>query len=98
MARLVDGQQGMESHIRQRRIGGMEDRNRWIRIIKELRIDHRVSVLDAERIALANSRWRRWVEHQINIDARCHRMALSHILYNGANALIEREGERLKVR
>ena len=31
------------------------------------------------------------------MEAPCRRMALSHIRYNGAKALIEQQGERLKV-
>ena len=76
----------------------MDDQNRWMKLIKKLRVEHGIGILDAERIALANPQWRRWVEHQINTDARCRRMALSHIRYNGAKALIERQGERLAVR
>jgi hypothetical protein len=76
----------------------MEDRNRWILLIKDLRFQHNVSILDAERIALSDPQWRRWVERQINTDMRCHRMAIKHIRHNGPNALIERDGDRLKVR
>jgi hypothetical protein len=76
----------------------MEERNRWISLIKELRGQHGISILDAERLALADPAWRRWVERQINGDTRCHRMALSHIRYNGDAALLERDGEALKVR
>jgi len=74
------------------------DRNRWILLIKDLRAEHGVSILAAERLALADARWRRWVDQQINTDPRCRRMALHHIRYNGADALIERDGERLNVR
>ncbi|MCW4463579.1 hypothetical protein OK349_17870 [Sphingomonas sp. BT-65] len=76
----------------------MEDRNRWIMLIKGLRVEHDVSIVDAERIALADPAWRRWVERQINSDKQCRRMALSHIRYNGELSLIERDGELLKVR
>jgi hypothetical protein len=74
------------------------DRNRWILLIKELRAEHGVSILAAERMALADAQWRRWVDQQINTDTRCRRMALHHIRHNGADALIERYGERLNVR
>ena len=75
----------------------MKDQNRWIELIKKLRVEHGIGILDAERIALANPQWRRWVEHRINMEARCRRMALSHIRHNGVEALIE-QGERLKIR
>jgi hypothetical protein len=76
----------------------MEDRDRWISLIKDLRVEHDASTVDAERIALANLAWRRWVERQINSDTKCRRMALSHIRYNGEASLIERDGDKLKVR
>ena len=76
----------------------MQDRNRWIKLIKELMIARHLSQLEAERIALADPQWRRWVERQINNDMRCRRMALSHIRDNERAALIERQGETLKVR
>lgn len=76
----------------------MEDRNRWILLIKDLRAEHETSILDAEHIALADPAWRRWAEQQINGDKRCRRMALNHIRYNGEMSLIERDGDTLKVR
>ena len=76
----------------------MEDRNRWIMLIKDLRVEHDASIVDAERIALTDPAWRRWVERQINGDKQCRRMALSHIRYNGEMSLIERDGDMLKVR
>ena len=76
----------------------MSDRDRWILHIKELRGQHDISILDAERLALANPQWRRWVERQINNDDRCRRMALTHIRYNGDQALIERKGDYLVIR
>jgi hypothetical protein len=48
----------------------MEDRNRWILLIKELRIEHNASIFDAERIALSDPQWRRWVERQIKTDTK----------------------------
>ena len=74
------------------------DRSRWILLIKELREEHDVSILAAERLALADPRWRRWVDQQISTDMRCRRMALQHMRHNGSESLIERDGERLKVR
>ncbi|MBO9712546.1 hypothetical protein [Sphingomonas sp.] len=66
--------------------------------IKELRRTHDASILDAERLALADPQWRRWVEQQINGDARCRRNALAHLRLNGEASLIVRDGERLMVR
>jgi hypothetical protein len=39
----------------------MEDRNRWIGLIKDIRVEHDAGIIDAERIALADPAWRRWV-------------------------------------
>lgn len=75
----------------------MAERNRWIRHIKDLRANHQVGLLEAERIALADPAWRRWAENQINTDDQCRRMALRHIGESGANALIETRGGRLLV-
>ncbi|PAX07699.1 hypothetical protein [Sphingomonas lenta] len=76
----------------------MHERNRWIMHIKSLREAHNASILEAERIALADLGWRRWVERQINSDMRCRRMALSHLHHNGEASLIERSGDELTVR
>ena len=76
----------------------MSERDRWILHIKELRIQHAVSILEAERLALADEHWRRWVERQINSDDRCRRMALRHIRDNADEALIYKLGDRLEVR
>lgn len=76
----------------------MEDRRRWILLIKDLRVEHDASIVEAERIALADPAWRRWVERQINSDTQCRRMALRHIRYSGPASLIERDGDTLKVR
>jgi len=72
-------------------------RNRWIHHIKHLRTEHDTGLLEAERIALADPEWRRWVEHQINTDEQCRRMALRHIRVSGGNALIEIDDDRLRV-
>jgi hypothetical protein len=76
----------------------MEERNRWIMLIKELRAKHQVGILDAERIALAKPEWRRWVEHQANTDPQCRRMAHHHIRHNGAASLLEKQDGRYVVR
>ncbi len=74
------------------------ERNRWILYIKDLRAEHAVSILDAERIALADPAWRRWVERQIEHDQQCRRMAWRHIRDHGDAALIGRDGDRLFIR
>jgi hypothetical protein len=66
---------------------------RWLLLIKELRVVHNVSILEAERIALGSPHRRRWVESQINTHQRCRKYALKHIRAHGGSALIEREGE-----
>ncbi len=76
----------------------MSERDRWIHHIKEVRAEYGISILAAERLALAEGHWRRWVERQINSDDRCRRMALRHIRYNGDEALICQSGDRLSVR
>ena len=75
----------------------MAERNRWIRYIKDLRTHHAVGLFEAERIALADPAWRRWVEHQINTDDRCRHMALRHMRESGTNALIEIDNDHLRV-
>lgn len=69
---------------------------RWVLLIKELRVQHDASILDAERIALANAHRRKWVERQINTQPRCRKYALAHIRYNGDASLIEREGDSFR--
>ena len=64
---------------------------RWLLLIKELRVLHDASVLEAERLALSNRHQRRWVEKQINSHQRCRKYALAHIRYNGDAALIDRD-------
>lgn len=75
----------------------MTERNRWIHYVKDVRSDHAVDLSEAARIALADPAWRRWVEHQINTDEQCHRMAFRHIRESGPNALIEIDKDRLLV-
>jgi len=67
--------------------------DRWVLYIKELRATHAVSIFEAEKLALSDPVWRRWVERQINADQRCRKAALAHIRYNGAASLIERLGD-----
>ena len=67
--------------------------SRWLLLIKELRVLHDVSILEAERIALSNAHRRKWVEKQINGHRRCRKFALAHIRYNGDASLIHREGD-----
>jgi hypothetical protein len=74
------------------------DPSRWLLLIKELRVTHGCSILDAERIALAQPNWRRWVEQQINGNSECAKSARRHIHYNGDAALIEDRDGRLVVR
>jgi len=71
---------------------------RWLLLIKELRVRHGVSILEAERLALSNPHRRRWVESQINSHEQCRKKALSHIRHNGSNTLIQREGDTFKFR
>ena len=76
----------------------MTERNRWILHVKKVRAEHGVGLTEAERIALRDPEWRRWVEHQINTDIQCRRMALRHLRERGSSTLIEMRGELLGVR
>lgn len=76
----------------------MDHRTRWIIKIKELRGRHGINILEAERLLLSQPHWRNWVDHQINNDAKCRKMALSHMKYNGRKSLIYEGSEGLKVR
>jgi hypothetical protein len=75
-----------------------EERNRWISHIKQLRHEHDVGLFEAERIALAEPEWRRWVERQINSDIKCRKAARSHMQMHGPASLIYQDGDALKVR
>ena len=75
-----------------------EERNRWILLIKELRVEHDASILEAERIALSRPEWRRWVERQTNADRKCQRMALDHIKKKCEESLLEETEGLIKVR
>ena len=66
---------------------------RWLMLIKELRVAHDCSILEAERIALSNAHRRRWVERSINQHQQCRKKALAHIRHNTDHALIKREGD-----
>ncbi len=76
----------------------MANRDRWILHIKELRSRYNVGLLEAERIALSDPQWRRWVQHQINTDQRCRKFARAHMAGNRQAALIYNDGGVLKVR
>jgi len=76
-----------------RQLRAERPQDRWILYIKELRATHGVSILEAQKLALSDPTWRRWVERQINSDQRCRKEALAHIRYNGEASLIERVGD-----
>lgn len=76
----------------------MEERLRWIELIKAVREEHGVSIDEAHEIVSTRPEWRRWVERQINSDPQCRRMALYHLKSRGPAAMIVQEGELLKVR
>lgn len=76
----------------------MEERLRWIELIKVVREKHGASIDEAHLIVSTQPEWRRWVERQINSDPQCRRMALRHIKYSGPAALLVQDGETLKVR
>ena len=59
---------------------------KWILLIKELRVTHGCSILDAERSALSDNLTRRWVQKSINKREKCRKQALAHIRYNGEQA------------
>lgn len=86
---LVDGYASLR---REQRDGYV----RWSLLIKELRVRHDASIIEAERIALSNPHRRRWVEKQINAHQQCRKKALSHIRRNGNRSLIDRESGTFK--
>ena len=67
----------------------MADRDRWILHVKKLRAEHGIGIIEAERLALTDPDWRRWVVQRINTDIQCRRMALRHIRERGEEALIQ---------
>jgi hypothetical protein len=75
-----------------------EDGQRWIMLIKELRATNGYGIAEAERDALSQPAWRRWVERQINSDPKCAKSARFHIRYRGADALIEERDGRYVIR
>jgi len=75
-----------------------EERHRWIELIKSIRQEHGISLFEAERMALRQPEWRRWVERQINQDVRCRRMARFHLRERGPESLIYEDGGLLRVR
>ena len=70
----------------------------WFRLIKSIRAQRGVGILEAEKIAVQEPKWRRWLERRINIDRKCRKLALYDMRLNGAESLICWEGERLVVR
>jgi len=75
----------------------MAEKIRWIAHIKSLRARHGVGIYEAERLALSDARWRRWVAHQVNSDAQCRKLALHHIAEHGTAALLYERGGRIHV-
>jgi hypothetical protein len=47
----------------------------WFQAIKDIRAAKDCDILAADRIALNDPDWRRWVEVQINRDPDCQKMA-----------------------
>ena len=76
----------------------MNERMRWIKLIKTLREERGVDIYEAEQLALEQPEWRRWVERQINSDPQCRKMALRHIGHHGPAALVIQAEGSLKVR
>ena len=76
----------------------MEERNRWIEFIKQIREMHGCSLDEAHRLALADPQWRRWVERQVIADPRCRKMALRHIRSAGPRSLLEDRNGKLLVK
>ncbi|MFB0613294.1 hypothetical protein [Aurantiacibacter poecillastricola] len=62
----------------------------WLMLIKELRVTHQCSILEAERIVVSNAHMRRYVERAINAGNPSRKRALAHIRYNGSASLIVR--------
>ena len=69
----------------------------WIELIKTIRRVRTVDLSAAEKIAVSHEGWRRWCERRINTEQKCRTLALAHLRHEGADALIVREGERLRV-
>jgi hypothetical protein len=75
-----------------------DERTDWFELIKTIRLVYGVDIIEAERMVLAHEGWRRWCDSRINTDPRCRKLAWKHMRYNGSSSLIERDGDRLKVR
>jgi hypothetical protein len=76
----------------------VDDQQRWIMLIKDLRSEHGFGIYEAQELALRDPVWRRWVQAQINTDKRCRKQALSHIRDHGSASLIVGDGDLLRVR
>ena len=74
------------------------ERNRWIVLIKQIRLEYGLSLAEAEAKALEGPNWRRWVEVQVNTDPRCRKMALRHIRERGDASLLRNQGDIMRVR
>jgi hypothetical protein len=70
----------------------------WFELMKIIRLVYDIGIFEAEKIALAHEGWRRWCDKQIISDPRCRKLAWGHMRHNGPNSLIEKDGDRLKVR
>ncbi|MBT9288843.1 hypothetical protein [Prosthecodimorpha staleyi] len=70
----------------------------WFQAIKDIRVELGCDILTAERIALNDPDWRRWVEVQINRDPDCRKMARHHIRNRGPASLIAELNGRLTIR
>jgi hypothetical protein len=64
---------------------------RWIRLIYGTQALHNCTLLEAQRLVLANRHVRRWVERAINAGNPSRKEALAHIRVNGNASLIVRE-------
>jgi len=70
----------------------------WLKTIKTIRRVYGVELFEAERVILAHEGWRRWCDARINADPRCRKLAWKHMRYHGSRSLIEKVGDKLKVR
>jgi phosphoenolpyruvate-protein kinase (PTS system EI component) len=86
------------AHYRELRRNADDPEVRWILLLKELRVEHGCSILEAERMALSDPALRKWAEKQINTQPHCRKMAIYHMRSNGEASLIERDGDTLKIR
>lgn len=70
----------------------------WFEMIKSIRAERGVSILDAEKLAVRDPKWRRWLERRINSDRKCQKLAFTDMRLNGRDSLICWVGDRLVVR